>query len=420
MAMDAANMSGSSSMIYTCADKVASNDDLLLEIFLRLPVKSLLRFKSVSKNWRSLISNPLFIHLRRRQRTHPGLLLHWLSRPRNRASTSHVDFVALNNNNNNHGGGDDDHPDLSFFPNLSDVFHMTSCNGLVCCVVDRDCHVINPTTRQFSTVPQPTHLSRLRMEGVSLAFDPSKSLHYKLVCLWSNPIRSTVEPRIRSETYYQVEIYSSETRSWKVLDVNFTLPYRHRPDFYNGIYWNDSIIWFCSSGDSVYFQIEEERIGTIPQRTTTIQEEVWGDRAFCYGESGGHFYVVERSPPSTGVKIHELTADFSGWVMKYSSDLGQIGRAFPQMIENLPGRVNGFRVLSMVWSEEGGEEAYLVLTIPGKIIRLNLEDNSFREVCNVESVMCKEDGRMAYGSTRYLVGTRYAHHYIDSLFSTSP
>jgi len=35
-------------------------DELITQILLRLPVKSLIRFKSVSKSWCSLISNPSF------------------------------------------------------------------------------------------------------------------------------------------------------------------------------------------------------------------------------------------------------------------------------------------------------------------------------------------------------------------------
>ncbi|KAK9293267.1 hypothetical protein L1049_021259 [Liquidambar formosana] len=42
------------------AKAIAGNKDLLREILLRLPIKSLLRFKSVSKEWLSLISNPHF------------------------------------------------------------------------------------------------------------------------------------------------------------------------------------------------------------------------------------------------------------------------------------------------------------------------------------------------------------------------
>ncbi|PON51065.1 Peptidase S8, subtilisin-related [Parasponia andersonii] len=42
------------------AEIIASNDDLLSEILFRLPIKALVKFKSVSKHWRSLISDPKF------------------------------------------------------------------------------------------------------------------------------------------------------------------------------------------------------------------------------------------------------------------------------------------------------------------------------------------------------------------------
>ncbi|KAK3016185.1 hypothetical protein RJ639_007025 [Escallonia herrerae] len=42
-------------------------DDIAVNVLLILPVKSLLRFKCVSKSWRSLITDPLFVkqHLKR-------------------------------------------------------------------------------------------------------------------------------------------------------------------------------------------------------------------------------------------------------------------------------------------------------------------------------------------------------------------
>ncbi|MFS8027578.1 putative F-box domain-containing protein [Helianthus anomalus] len=41
---------------------IGSNDDLLTEILLRLPVTSILLFKSVSKHWRLLLRHRHFTH----------------------------------------------------------------------------------------------------------------------------------------------------------------------------------------------------------------------------------------------------------------------------------------------------------------------------------------------------------------------
>lgn len=49
------------------AETVATDDDLLNEILVRLPIRSLIHFKTVAKHWLSLIANPHFV--RRRTRT---------------------------------------------------------------------------------------------------------------------------------------------------------------------------------------------------------------------------------------------------------------------------------------------------------------------------------------------------------------
>ncbi|KAM7509565.1 hypothetical protein LguiA_020018 [Lonicera macranthoides] len=66
-------------------------DDLLIEILSRRPVKSLLRFKSVCRNWNVIIQNPRFVtrHLNQ-YRYHPGnnrVLVH---------SVRHLDIETYN------------------------------------------------------------------------------------------------------------------------------------------------------------------------------------------------------------------------------------------------------------------------------------------------------------------------------------
>lgn len=50
------------------AQHIASNEDLLTELLLHLPPKSLLRFQTVSKHWLSIISSPQFRRLHTRGR----------------------------------------------------------------------------------------------------------------------------------------------------------------------------------------------------------------------------------------------------------------------------------------------------------------------------------------------------------------
>ncbi|XP_054793006.1 putative F-box protein At5g62060 [Prosopis cineraria] len=66
-------------------------DDIIINILKRLPVKSLIRFQCVSKDWKNLIKTPFFIqdHLHHSNHQNPSLLLQ-PDRPRNSLRDIHV------------------------------------------------------------------------------------------------------------------------------------------------------------------------------------------------------------------------------------------------------------------------------------------------------------------------------------------
>lgn len=148
-----------------------SNDDLLIEILLRLPILSLLLFKYVSKRWLSLIKNLTFTRSKSRYLDPPsGLYLkrHW--------STLKYDFIPF---------------DIRVLPNRSpfpicvdenDVAIMHSCNGLFLCIGSSKFYVYNSSLNHIRILP-PGYYSDLNpyMGGFKLAFDPTKSPHFKLV-----------------------------------------------------------------------------------------------------------------------------------------------------------------------------------------------------------------------------------------------
>ena len=53
-------LTNKSSSQNTTSEIIAHNDDLLIQILEKLPIKPLTKFKSVSKHWLSLISDPQF------------------------------------------------------------------------------------------------------------------------------------------------------------------------------------------------------------------------------------------------------------------------------------------------------------------------------------------------------------------------
>ncbi|XP_059627097.1 F-box protein At5g07610-like [Cornus florida] len=171
------------------AEIIGSNHDLVMEILLLLPPKSLLRFKSISKTWFSLISDRTFCILwqqRKQSHDHPkisGLFYTCKSR-------TEIKYIPLKETDDVGKS-----KSLERFPNMypinTTIIH--SCNGLLLCCLKkpgyspRSYQVYNPTTKQFRSLPWPFSRTSYPADPLYLAFDPSKSLHYKVVLLQRIP-----------------------------------------------------------------------------------------------------------------------------------------------------------------------------------------------------------------------------------------
>ncbi|XP_057808964.1 F-box/kelch-repeat protein At3g23880-like [Salvia miltiorrhiza] len=170
--------------------------DMMIAILARLPVKSLCRFKCVCKPWCKLVSNPDFVKL------HTDLS------PRARASASVVQShlltcSVLGINPNRVSPIEADHP--------YEIF-LDHCNGLVCmgrpAFTDK---VIlwNPATNLWKVLPGfRTNFGATKM--VSLGFGcTAEGDDFKVVrisCLKGKKMK------------VGVEVYSSKSASWRVLD----------------------------------------------------------------------------------------------------------------------------------------------------------------------------------------------------------
>ncbi|WOG91450.1 hypothetical protein DCAR_0310699 [Daucus carota subsp. sativus] len=181
-------------------------EDLITDILVRLPVKSLLRCKSVSKPWFSLISSPNFTKYQ---------LKHTLSKPgadRTLILKIDDDFISLLSLNP---------PQLNApfaFPYTIGHFRIVgSCNGIVCVSAPRtfcyfpwyrrthDIYLWNPATRQSKLIP-PNIRDDIPSRAVGFGFD---SVHndYKVMRVAS----SFAEP-------FSAEVYSANADVWRKLD----------------------------------------------------------------------------------------------------------------------------------------------------------------------------------------------------------
>lgn len=454
------------------AETVANIEELLTEILLCVPARSVVRLKCVSKHWFSLISNPAFCHR------------HTLQNPTAKISaffsgtTQDFNFISLLKNQSGsfpplnlvrdlypfgHGvqilqscnglllchpsneeyfkfvPGDREHPSginpfktLNIDNSVCDDPHglgskiLQSCNGLFLCIPlfaekkkqYHPIYVVNPTTNQFSTLFPPRAGKSTVFVRYALAFDPSESPHYKVVCLSTTQNHNWV---------HQVDIYSSETRTWRLLETPYASKdfemHLDRRSREGGVYCNGAVHWIRDEnevlirvGDDAnswvredadllhYYDIGEERLGlAVPSPPLVVS----GYFPSClskfpkfdhryFGESGGHLYLIdvykESSTKYKGQCIYkdcnaqfdvmEMRRDYSGWFVKYHVDLNPVVTAFRGYYDTF----SRFYVLFL--GGEGKDEheqqqqeegsLSLLFHIPGKVISYNVKNKTFK------------------------------------------
>lgn len=322
--------------------------DLLAEILIHLPAKSLIRFKCVSKNWLSLISDPQFAGNHSRQNPRPSISGFYLY------SRSQLKFVYLYGARNL--------PSLAFVNVLGrgPIKIADSCNGLLLSEqVDFEGNdfvaqyvVFNVCTQKYRIVPKFSgNLStRWINHRAFLAFDPSKSPHYKVVLVGHVP-----------PPLYEIRVFSSQSGCWKHV---FTQHECHG----RGVYWNGAIYWVRHENFYLKFDLDVEEMIAIPNPRTPML--LIQDKIRYLGECGGRLFLMQCC--SLGFRILELLG--SSWCERYQVHFGPIIVAFPEIKTTFE-----FDVLSLLCDGNGEkkEDFTLVLAISGRIISYNLHRKTF-------------------------------------------
>lgn len=364
----------------TSAEIIAGNEDLISEILRHLPPKLLLRFRSVSKAWHFLISSSRFHHRHTHQSPNPQISGVFL-----RKSPEELQFLSLTSKNPSPSPFEF----LNFIEDPSGMKILQSCNGLLLCSsffkigVARNYFVYNPTTQRFSTVPPVIGDASTAVFGVNLAFEPSNSPHYNLIC-----VRSTAE----SIYLHQIEIYSSETESWSLCGSPFVAPYDMVFD--SGVYWNGAVHWISPRGNSLRFNVSDAQINPMPP--LPVPERRNSKRFRYFGESNGHLHLIEiYGTHETQFKILELEKDYSRWIVRYQVDLGALVSAYPEMVRKNLDAPNyyAFIILLLIREENEVDDSSLLLHIPGKIVSYNIRKKTFKEICKTVSEQSKGRGK---------------------------
>ncbi|KAK1322029.1 F-box protein [Acorus calamus] len=219
------------------------DNDLLIEILLRLPIKSLARFKCVSKEWMSFISDSSFIAMKARRDPLLGLL--HLSLTGGDRELHYFPLKHHHHHNNN--------TNASFiFPDQENLYRVqATCSDILLCQsrMNGPFFVLNITTNTHTQVP-PLPCGVFSV-AFGLAFDPNTSPyssdhHFNIIAY---------------TTRNQFNIYSSETGLWRESRAT-PLPIprkRYFPWADDGVFFNGSLYWITDSENMIVFDVDREQ-----------------------------------------------------------------------------------------------------------------------------------------------------------------
>ncbi|KAL3363047.1 hypothetical protein AABB24_012381 [Solanum stoloniferum] len=165
----------------TSVIKVTGNTELLTEILLGLPPKSLLCFQTVCKDWLFHISIQRFrlLHSRTKQMSSlkvDGLFFCWWVYKK-----KYVDFIPIN------GISEKQKSMILKHTTSSKIEHLHSCEAPVMEMINCTLFNYNPSTNQRRLIPPPctiTNPSHHEVMVMNLVFDPMVSDRYEIVCIY--------------------------------------------------------------------------------------------------------------------------------------------------------------------------------------------------------------------------------------------
>ncbi|XP_071933327.1 F-box/kelch-repeat protein At3g23880-like [Coffea arabica] len=238
--------------------------EIIIEILCRLPAKSLIRFRCVSKSWCSLIIDSNFIKKHLSQARNPANLN--LKRAMVYSSSSIHKVWSF--------------PLLSFpshsikdavklYPlgkRAGRIAFVEVCNGLFCIWMEGELFLWNPSLRQHKRLQSPVidtphEIGANSFVGVAVCafgYDPHND-DYKLVRI----IKFSGRGPVRTET----KIYSLKSDSWRKIQ-ECPYPFYAKSD---GKFANGSIYWLIDSGEAtnqaskiISFELSTETYGELP------------------------------------------------------------------------------------------------------------------------------------------------------------
>ncbi|CAN6328351.1 unnamed protein product [Urochloa humidicola] len=197
-------------------------EEIIMEILVRLPVKSLLRFKSVCKAWRAIINDPMFIraHLRHSATKweqsqcfiiSPHPLDRDIPRTWPTAFSNHFRFYQWQLQQHSTSPNNENvvtFLDAKDFPRqFNTLRYFMHCDGLVFAPTNTSLYLFNPATRDAITLPDSDRNNLRRGRGrcysAGLGLDPRTGKYKVVQAFYRSP-----DPETRIGTDMGMEVFT--------------------------------------------------------------------------------------------------------------------------------------------------------------------------------------------------------------------
>lgn len=365
-----------------------------MEVLSRLPTKTLLRLKCISKRWYHIISNRSFIQgLSHRPEPIAGFFFqeryHWCSE--DIRTISYIPACI-------EGSTQVRQTIFSFLS--EDVVILGSCNGLVCC------RSAFPSPAPTIYVCNPSNKQWIKLQGTTpdkdsnygLAFDPSLtpmdvSTNFKVIRV------RRAQSDLEDCSYLSFETYSSETGAWKkskeICQCNHRL-FKNRSVFVGG-----KLHWLTDGDQVLSFDIENELSWLISEPFPTVHLET--KPGLCIGGSRGRLHYIMFSEDGLHIWTLEDYYD-SNWSLVHSATLEMMEEHNSHLLYNTRNRVAERIKTDFPWMEPlAFEDGLLLMRVTTIIILYSMETRKMKKLCDISRLGTQSIGPSVIPYTTSLV-----------------